>query len=380
MKRVLIVQRVLPHYRVPFFENLRESLAEDGVRLELAVGLPTKTDAAKRDDAHLGWAHEVHNRYIKVGRGKHVVWQPIWTFAKEAELVVVEQASRLLVNYLLLIRRRLGGPKVAFWGHGENLDRASASRIGEAVKRRMAPRADWWFCYTAGTARLLASAGVRREQMTVVQNAVDVRSLRALLGAVTDSERRSLRASLGIGDGPVALSLGSIYPSKRPRYLVESADQIQRMLPGFHLVIVGDGPDRAIIDTAAVTRPWLHPVGMRTGAELVRYASIASILLNPGLVGLAVLDAFALELPMITCDLDLHSPEIEYLTDGVNGLVLPSDATPEQFAIEAARVSVDADLLRRLREGCVTAASTYSIEAMVQNFRAGVVAVLSAPR
>jgi hypothetical protein len=198
MKTVLVVQRVLTHYRVPFFDKLRNRLKGEGIRLDLVVGQPTTAGASKHDQATLAWATQVNNRYLPMGRGKHLVWQPVVRMARKADLVVVEQASRLLVNYVLLANRRLGGAKVAFWGHGVNLDRESASRIGEAVKRSTAPWADWWFCYTAGTARLLTARGISGDRMTVVQNAIDVRELQTMVAAVTDGERHSLNDTLGV--------------------------------------------------------------------------------------------------------------------------------------------------------------------------------------
>ena len=380
MKRVLIVQRMLPHYRVPFFEQLRERLASEEIALELVVGQPTKGGAAKRDEARLSWATTVNNRYLRSGPGRHLVWQPVWRRAQEADLVVVEQASRLIVNYLLLAKRRFGGPKVAFWGHGVNLDRKSASRMGEAVKRKMAPLADWWFCYTDGTARRLEAVGVRSDRMTVVQNAIDVQELRKMAVEVSDGDKKSLRASLGIGEGVVALSLGSIYPGKRPDYLVEVGDQIRNAIPDFHLVVIGDGPNRSTIDVAAITRPWLHPVGMLSGEPMVAHASLASLLLNPGVVGLAVVDGFALGLPTVTCDLELHGPEIEYLVDGVNGVILERNTSPAEFAASVARLLSDADLLARLQSGCHQSAAELSIEAMVDHFASGLHDALSADR
>lgn len=380
MRRVLIVQRVLPHYRVPFFNQLRQRLAFEDVELKLVVGQPTKVGASKRDEASLDWASKVTNVHLRVGREKQVVWQPILREARHADLVIVEQASRLLVNYLLLAQRPFGGPRVAFWGHGENLDRSSASRLGEAVKRRLAPRADWWFCYTQGTSRLLVKAGISPERMTVVQNATDVTAIQALLAKVSESDRRLLRTSFGIGDGPVALSLGSIYPSKRPHYLIKAADHLHQSRPDFHLIVIGDGPDRPLVDAASGTRPWLHPVGMLNGKSMVEHASLASLLLNPGLVGLAVVDAFALRLPTVTCDLELHSPEIEYLSDGINGCILPRDASPGEFAAAVERIWRDDQLLKRLRAGAVESAKQYSIESMVENFARGVLGALLSRR
>ena len=377
MKRIVVIQRVLTHYRVPFFEQLRDRLAGDGVTLDLLVGQSTTAGALKGDEATLSWATQVKNRYLPFGRGNHLVWQPVARMARKADLVVVEQASRLLVNYVLLANRRLGGAKVAFWGHGVNLDRESASRIGEAVKRSTAPWADWWFCYTAGTAQLLAERGISRDRMTVVQNAIDVRELQTIVTAVTDRERHSLNETLGVEQGPVALCLGSIYPNKRPQYLIEAADEIKRGLPGFHLIVVGDGPSRAMLDAASVTRDWLHPVGMLKGKPMAAYASIASVLLNPGLVGLSVLDAFALTLPMVTCDLELHSPEIEYLRDGYNGVILPRDTSPKQYGEKIVKILTDEALMTHLRWGCIESADEYSIESMVENFANGVLSALA---
>ena len=41
---VAIVQRRLPHYRVPLFEQLRERLQADGIRLRLLHGEPTEAE------------------------------------------------------------------------------------------------------------------------------------------------------------------------------------------------------------------------------------------------------------------------------------------------------------------------------------------------
>jgi glycosyltransferase involved in cell wall biosynthesis len=372
MKRVLIIQRVLPHYRVPFFEQLRKRLAADGIELDLVVGQPTKAGAAKRDQASLPWAAEVTNRYARAGRGRHLVWQPAWRMSRHADLVIVEQASRLLINYLLLATRRFGGPAVAFWGHGENLDRASASRFGEFVKRSLARRADWWFCYTKGTARLVEEMGVDGRRMTVVQNATDTAGLQVLRAAVSEDETVSVRELYGMHDGAAAVSLGSLYPNKRPQFLVAAGDQMHRLDSRFQLLVIGDGPDRAVIETAAITRPWLHYAGARTGADLAQHASVGQIMLNPGLIGLGVLDAFALALPVVTCELDYHSPEIEYLEHGVNGLVLPASTTPEQYAVEVTALMNDVERLRLMVVSCRDAARRYTVEVMTANFATGV--------
>src|SRR5689334_9127865 len=113
MPRVLVVQRQLPAYRLPFFSLLRERLAALGIDLSLVVG-PAKS--VRRDQGDLDWAVRSGNRVASV-KGREVVWQPVLRAAHAADLVIVEQANRLLANYVLLAL----GARVAFWGHGANL-------------------------------------------------------------------------------------------------------------------------------------------------------------------------------------------------------------------------------------------------------------------
>jgi hypothetical protein len=102
------------------------------------------------------------------------------------------------------------------------------------------------------------------------------------------------------------------------------------------------------------------------------------VALNPGLVGLGVLDAFAMRLPVITCDLPYHSPEIEYLEHENNGLVLATDTSPELFGAEVTSLLLDRHRLRRLTSGAIQSAQRFSVEAMAERFANGVEMALSA--
>ena len=100
-------------------------------------------------------------------------------------------------------------------------------------------------------------------------------------------------------------------------------------------------------------------------------------MLNPGLVGLSVLDAFALGLPMVTCDLPYHSPEIEYLVDGENGLVLAADTSAAEYGDNVAALMNDSDRLNRLSAGALASAEQYTVEEMVDRFATGILTALA---
>ena len=121
---------------------------------------------------------------------------------------------------------------------------------------------------------------------------------------------------------------------------------------------------------AAAHAQWLRYEGPQFGGDKVACLSMAQVCLNPGLVGLGILDAFCAGLPMITTDLPVHSPEIEYLDPGVNGLMTPPRAA--DYADGVLALLRDPPRLAAMRAAARAAAERFSIETMVGNFSAGV--------
>jgi glycosyltransferase involved in cell wall biosynthesis len=372
---VLFPCETMPDYRVEFFTLLRSALQERGIRLEVVYGDSRGDLAATRAFAPLPWGVNRRNRVLHFG-GRSVIWQPCTRDALRADLVVADQASRLLLNYWLLRQQRRGRTRLGLWGHGENLNRPSASKIGEEVKRRITRLPHWWFAYTEGTRRRVEALGYPSDRITVTQNSGATASLRRLLDAVRPEREDELARELGLGAGPIGLFLGSLYPDKRLDYLVDAADEIVARMPGFRLVIAGEGPARESVAAAAAARPHVDWVGRVEGERKAALLKKAVAMLVPGAVGLTVVDAFVAGLPVVTASVDTNGPEIEYVHDGENGRVLPAAASAREFAEAALSVICDDGQLRsgadRMGRACTT-------ERMVQRFVQGIQLALAAP-
>ena len=371
--RVVIVQRRLTHYRVLFFELLREKLASQNIQLELCVGKATVKEQSKRDEGSLAWAKSVPTLYFLNDR---LCLQFFTRYLSGADLVVITQENGLLSNLLLLLLLLLPLRKfkLAFWGHGANLQSKAPKGFKERFKKWTTKRVDWWFAYTQLSHDLITKEDFNADYITVLNNAIDTTHLKQLALTVTALDIQKLRESLGLGDGKVGVYIGSFYVDKRLDFLFAAAERIYDELPDFHLLLIGDGPERHKVQAFCATHPWALWVGSKVEQDKVNHLALAQLMLNPGLVGLNILDSFSCGLPMLTTDCGIHSPEISYLQNDVNGVMTADDINIySQKALELFQNPLQ---IERLREGCYASANEYTLENMVSNFAEGVLKCL----
>ena len=370
MKRVVIFQPRLLHYRKSLFEQLRAACAERDIELHLVHGQASRRELAKNDEATLSWAKRIHNHFWEVGE-RDIVWQPFPTALKNADLVVVMQENRILSNYPLLLGRICSPRKVAFWGHGKNFQSDAPTGLREKWKNFLLKHVDWWFAYTEMTVEILRCAGYPEKRITCLENSIDNEGFQNDLSAISPDRLTQLREDLGANIGSrVGLFCGSLYPDKRVDYMMAAADRIHAELPGFQLVVIGDGPSAPDIRAAAESRKWVKYVGVCKGIEKAAYFRLADVVFNPGAVGLHVLDAFCAGLPIATTLEARHGPELAYLKNGHNGIIANGDA--ENYARKIIDLLSDPSEYSRLCTGAREGAKRYTLQNMVNRFVGGI--------
>jgi L-malate glycosyltransferase len=372
MKKVLIIYKFLPQYRLEFFQQLKIELNKVGIELELVYGKLKNTDSLKKDEVDIDWAYFVPNKIIRFGKTE-LLWQPCLAHTKNKDLIIVEQANKLLINYYFSFARHFKPFKFAFWGHGRNLQE-QASSIRNKFKYKFLGYCDWWFAYTEGVKRMLQSFQYPGDKITVVQNAIDTKSLIRYYHEIPDSEIDELKKLWNITGDHVGIYCGGMYMEKRLDFILEACQIIKKSVPDFHMVFVGSGINSNYLTEAEKRLDYIHYVGPKFGKERVKYFKVSSVQLMPGVVGLGILDSFALQSPIITTELPFHGPEIEYLENGVNGIITPNDINVYTQTV------IDILLNKKylsLIEGCVRSADVYTIENMVTNFKNGILKCLN---
>ncbi|HET7248425.1 MAG TPA: glycosyltransferase family 4 protein [Gemmatimonadales bacterium] len=371
-RRVVIVERRLTHYRVPLYERLRELLAERQIDLAVLVGTATPEELAKRDGGHLPWATVIPTHYFLSGS---LCWQRFNGHLHDIDLVVMDHQNKLLYNHWLLC-----GPRrfrVALWGHGRNMQ-GHAGSLSERFKRWTISKADWYFAYTQISVDVVASAGFPVARITNLNNSIDTSNLSHDRDSIAPGEIAVLKRDLGLTGKPVGVFIGSLFAEKRLDFLLEAGRRIRRRLPEFQCLIIGDGPEREKIRKWTAAHDWVHWVGARRGREKALFLGCAEVMLNPGMVGLGILDSFVLGIPLVTTDCGIHSPEIAYLRSGENGVMTPDNV--DAFAVAVSALLGHPVALAGMRQGCVDSARDFRIETMADRFADGIVTALATPR
>ena len=368
MPKVVIIQTEVKHYRLPFFTGLYTALQQDGIDLRVLYSNSHPVPSLRKDCFDL--LPHIGRRVPGYWFLKRFIYQPIWKEIFQADLVITGSELKYIINPVLLLMSALKLKRIAFWGLGPNRH-PTRSALAEFVKKPFFNRVDWWFAYTDSIAEYLCSEGMPRERITNVQNATDSGELKRLIEGIADHEMREAKIALtGSASTRIGLYCGMLQKIKAIPLLIQAARLVKQKCPDFHLVIIGNGPERQWLEEAIAGELWIHYLGSKFGRESALYYKMADVFMLAGTAGLAVVDSFAAGLPLLVTALPTHPPEISYVIDGKNGRVASHDAV--SFASVIIETLSDPGMMERLRMGANESSARYTIEAMIENYRTGI--------
>jgi len=371
MKKVLIIYKYLPQYRVDFFHHLKKKLEKHNVELSLVHGKSNKIDALKNDEAIIDWAKIISNKELRI-KTKSMIWQPVLKELRGKDLVITLPENKLLLNYYLMVAKFFAKYRFAFWGHAYNMQN-DLNNIRNKGKLLFLNKCDWWFAYTPSAKNFLISRGFSKDHVTVVQNAINTNELKQQYAEITPEETAALKKELNIQTENVGIYCGSMYPDKDFDFILAACFLIRKKTPDFHMLFVGSGVEAVKVIEAAKNNDWIHYVGAKFGKARVPYFKISAIQLMPRLVGLAILDSFATETPIITTEHPFHGPEVDYLENGVSGMMTKDDINIYSDTIVNLFATKKYSALIR---GCKASSEIYTVENMAENFKNGILACL----
>jgi glycosyltransferase involved in cell wall biosynthesis len=220
------------------------------------------------------------------------------------------------------VARELGKP-VVITARGTDLNVIARAPRPRAQVLAAARIAGGLIAVSQALAGVLAELGADPAKVRVLPNGVDGAVFRAA------PDRAAVRAELGVA-GPLILSVGRLVRLKGHELLVRALAE----LPGATLVLLGEGPERAALESLARTAgvpDRVRLLGRRPQAELARWYAAADVVAlasdNEGCPN-AILESLACGTPVVASAVG-GIPEL--VTEDVAGILVP-ERTPAGFA------------------------------------------------
>ncbi|MDP3957996.1 MAG: glycosyltransferase family 4 protein [bacterium] len=230
-------------------------------------------------------------------------------------------------------------------------------RVLKTVEALVARSADTIIVPSKYLKKIVGNWGISKEKIVVVYN--------AYTGEPGGSKDATPHAP---SEEKVIVSAGRLVPWKGFVTLISLMRELVKHFPGAKLIIVGDGPERSMLESN-ITRLGLQSNVFLTGAlpqeKLFKYIRNADVfVLNTSYEGFShqLLEVLAIGTPVVTTDVG-GNPEI--IKDGENGLlVAPDDRAALIRAIE--RVILDDDLAKRFFVNGRKTVAEFSVDRMLK--------------
>lgn len=290
--RVLLVQRKLPHYRVPLFNELART-----PDLDLSLAIFTKPDTTDLVE------FKIHHgsSYKRCG----VWWTPGLRKISQNYDVVIVPFDVHEAGCLKLLLSSATAKKTILFGH--SYGRRKSIRL---LRRMLIRRAAATVVYTEEGKSRLTSEGVDENKVFVANNSIAVENSELQ----TDIDRTSF------------LFVGRLAERKQISSLIQAFAAVKSKLPNTVTIdIVGDGDHRKFLEAKVRQHDLasrIHFHGQVLCAEKLKSLFAKSIAyVSPGHVGLGLIHSFAYGIPVVTTEHDRHAPEYNHLRNGENGML-----------------------------------------------------------
>ncbi len=297
--RLALQQRVLPSYRVPFFDLLAEA-CENGMSLFAGLARPIEMIVSGQTQiAKLKQAENIHlfsgGLYLCHQKGI-INWLEEW----QPDSLIVEANPRNISTPSAVRWMHARGKRVIGWGLG------APKQSG--IWSRFIHQFDAMLTYSQRGAEEYAALGFPREKIFVAHN------------SVSPAPNFNLHPSTS-NPQPTILFVGRLQARKKLDSLLRACAEMESKP---RLIIVGDGPERTALETLAKdVYPAAEFAGEKHGAEVKPYFAQADLFILPGTGGLAIQEAMSYGLPVIVAKGD--GTQDDLVREGNGWQIQPDD-------------------------------------------------------
>ncbi len=320
---VVLQQVCIPHYR----RRLLEKLATDPrfrflVLADPAADVPflPLSDAPNQCEFEPATQH-----LVRLPFGYSLSWQPAAVLAAlryRPDVVIAQGSPYEVTTWLLTIIGRIFRIPILLWTHGLQGEESGVKWMVRAWLFRLS---QGLLLYGDHAKRLLMAKGFAAHRLHVIYNSLDDCEQAAVSKQITPDDCEAFRRSLGVGAQERLICFtGRLQPVKCLPWLLRALHLVVQRGRNVHLVLVGDGSERPVLESLAqeleLTK-LVHFLGASYDeSRLGLVLSASDLAVVPSGAGLSVMHALGYGTPVLIHDeVEEHFPEWEAVKEGETG-------------------------------------------------------------
>lgn len=364
---VAIITSVLPSYRAGFYDRLL-------ARTDLRVQVYCQSDVPGVN------VRPVHDRYpgrvtvVKAiaADGEALTWQWIpWTrILSSYDVVFVDGNPRNVSHAIIATLLRLLRRNVVLWTMGHSY---RANTTTERVRLAWTRMFRHIFLYTDGEVRAFRQNGFEHHILTAMNNGLDQTRIDEAIARWDDARLAQWRRERDLDGRTILLSCTRLEAKNKFDLMMAALPAIRRRVPDAVWCIVGDGPERERLATAAAHAGLTEHVRfvgeVYDESAIAPYFLSAALLVHPGAIGLTLLHAFGYGLPVVTHGSgERHGPEFAAFEENRSGRTFRENDSGSLAETISALVQDDGARTAMSRHAQHVARHDYNVDVMVERF------------
>lgn len=301
--KVLIFQRIIPHYRVPFYNALNEN-----VDLTVAYYMYDKTGEECRFKKIKLTANKLGPVYIQKGVCKLANQYDVVFIGTDLHALSYIALPFLPHKYHLLS-----------WGIGFRVSHTHPFVVNrehnllDKITEKILSKCEANVFYMPQVKQFWKDSRLKQEKMFVAPNTVEVANV-----VRNDKNKKNI------------IFVGTLYKGKGVDALLRSVSEAKQKVSNlFHVDIIGDGPCRQeledLTNCLGLTNNVSFHGAVNDSKELSKFYSNALCCISPFQAGLSVCTSMGNGVPFVTKANAITGGEICHITNGLNGVLYQND-------------------------------------------------------
>lgn len=369
-------------YRLPLYEELYRTYG-----VVLCHSLERGDKGPSPVASQLDTPNELIRRFYFLKKPTSLVQLVLPSLLKyRPRIVITSVETTYMTHWLLQLLKPIFGYSLIGWSHGViNSEMMNPfGTLNGKLRLRIFKMLDAVVVYSKERKEIVERFLGDQTRVFSINNSTDTSDALRYQKQLAEEGMDHVRSRLGYMEQFHLNFISRLHERKRLDILIDAFRLLREKGMDVALHVIGAGPMQSWLENEQKNLPSIYLHGkLYSTEEKGDHLFAADVSVMPGDVGLSLVDSFSFGTPFVTLQRGeqgpFHGPELEYLKDSVNGLIVKGGS--EELAEELCALLKDPVRLKKMGdEGLRTAREECSIDRMVEGFGDAIAAVQESAR